>query len=79
MIILETKKILHMVAFTLLIVGGVNWGLFGLFGWDLIEILFGGLPTIADILYILVGASAVYIAVTHVKDCKMCASGTSAK
>jgi uncharacterized protein len=71
---LETKKVLHMVAFILLIVGGLNWGLFGLFGWDLIEILFGGLPTIADLLYILVGVSAVYIAVTHRSDCKVCSA-----
>lgn len=64
-------KMLHMVAFTLLIVGGLNWGLWALLNFNLVETIFGGMG-LTKIVYILVGASAVYIAATHMSDCKMC-------
>lgn len=67
---METKKILHDVAFVLVIIGGINWGLFGLFvtdgvGFDLVQALFGSVPTVAEIIYVLIGISAVYLAVTY--------------
>jgi uncharacterized protein len=68
------KKWIHMVAFVLVVVGGVNWGLFGLFNLDLVEVLFSGVPTVAEIIYVLIGAAAVYLAVTHTSDCKTCST-----
>jgi len=44
----------------LLVVGGVNWGLVGLFQLDLVETLFGEASLLSDIVYILVGISALY-------------------
>lgn len=70
---METKKWLHIVAFILVIVGGINWGLFGAFGFDFVDYVFGGFPTVAEIIYVLIGVSAVYLAVTHGRDCKLCA------
>lgn len=67
-------KALHMVAFTLLIVGGLNWGLTALFNLNLVETIFGGMG-LSKIVYILVGVSAVYIAATHMTDCKACSKG----
>lgn len=64
-------KILHMVAVTLLVVGGLNWGLVALMGFNLVETIFGGMG-LTNIVYILVGVSAVYIAATHMGDCKAC-------
>ncbi len=52
-----------MVAFVLLIVGGLNWGLVGLFQFDLVAAIFGVGSLISNIVYILVGLSAVYVAV----------------
>lgn len=52
-----------MVAFALLIVGGLNWGLVGLFQFDLVAAIFGVGSLISNIVYILVGLSAVYVAV----------------
>lgn len=62
-----------MVAILLLIVGGLNWGLLALTGWDIGQ-LFGGMDaSISKIIYILVGLSAVYIAVMdHKKTCMYC-------
>ncbi len=70
------NKSLHMIAFVLVIVGGLNWLLVGVFGWDIGQI-FGGMDAlISRLIYVLVGASAVYLAATHKKDCKVC-SGES--
>ena len=65
-------KALHMVAFLLLVVGGLNWGLVGLFNYNLVEMLLGSMPSVVMIVYVLVGLSAVYIGVTHKSDCKIC-------
>ena len=65
-------KALHMVAFVLLIVGGLNWGLWALFNLNLVNTVVGSWPMVEKLVYILVGVSAVYIAATHMNDCKMC-------
>lgn len=66
------KTWLHMIAFTLLVIGGVNWGLVGLFRLNLVNSLFGTSPGLEQVVYILVGVSAVYIFATHMNDCKTC-------
>lgn len=68
-------KALHMIAWILLVVGGLNWLLVGLFMWD-IGGLFGGQDAlISRIIYILVGLSAILALVTHKKDCRNCNQG----
>jgi uncharacterized protein len=78
---MSTNKWLHSVAFILVIIGGINWGLFGLFpvqpggdGFDLVQILFGFSGTLQEIVYVLIGASAIYLVVTHTKECKVCSA-----
>lgn len=59
------------VALILLIIGGLNWGLVGLFQFDLVATLFGGeSSTISRVVYTLVGLSAVYIAVDSLQFAK---------
>jgi uncharacterized membrane protein YuzA (DUF378 family) len=53
-------KKLDVVAAVLLVIGGLNWGLVGLFGFDLVATLFGELSPLSRAVYALVGASAVY-------------------
>ena len=65
-------KELHMVTFTLVLVGAVNWGLVGLFNYNLVNMLLGGMPSIEKLVYVLVGASAVYVGATPMSDCKIC-------
>ena len=68
-------KYVHMVAFILLIVGGLNWLLVGLAGWDIGQ-LFGGMDALVSrAIYILVGLSAIYEVVTHKGRCKECDKG----
>lgn len=49
------------IAVILLAVGGLNWGLVGLFDFDLVATIFGDMSVISRIVYVLVGASAVYV------------------
>jgi len=58
-------KALHMVAYILLFVGGLNWGLVGLFNYNLVSSLLGSMPMVEKVVYILVGLATVYVAVTH--------------
>ncbi len=70
-------KALHMVAFILLAIGGLNWGLVGLgyfagSDWNLVHMILGFSPMVEWAVYVLVGVSAVWVFLTHKKDCKMC-------
>lgn len=54
-------RALSTVARVLLIIGGLNWGLVGLFDFDLVAALFGGQDSaLSRIVYTLVGLAAVY-------------------
>ena len=63
-------KVLHMVAFGLLVLGGLNVGL-GALGVGVIGSVVDSLG-LGQIFALLVGVSAVYIAATHMTDCKLC-------
>ena len=67
-------KALHMVAFVLLVVGGLNWLLVGAFDKNLVTIVLGT-GSVTNVVYVLVGLSAIYEAATHMKRCKACMSG----
>ena len=66
------NKTLHMASFTLVVVGALNWGLIGLFNFNLVNVIFGSMPQLEQLTYILVGVSAVYIFLTHKSDCMIC-------
>jgi len=65
-------KALHMISFVLLVVGGLNWGLVGLFDWNLVNAIFGSVSWLESLVYILVGLSAIWLIVDHGKSCKEC-------
>lgn len=66
------SKQLHMVTFTLMVVGALNWGLMGLLDLNLVEMLFGAWPMLVKVVYILVGVSALVEVVYHKTTCKYC-------
>lgn len=58
-------------------VGAINWGLIGLFNFDLVMYIFGSMPMLVKIIYIIVGICGVLLLITckcmH-KNCdKVCA------
>ena len=66
-----------MVAWILVVVGGVNWGLVGLSmlagggNWNVVNLLLGSWPVVEAVVYLLVGVSAVYSLVGCKKMCSM--------
>lgn len=66
-----------MIAWILLVVGGLNWLLVGLGGfmganWNVVAMILGSWPQVEWLVYVLVGLSAVYEVVTHKANCKKC-------
>jgi uncharacterized membrane protein YuzA (DUF378 family) len=57
-------KSLDVVIAALLVVGGLNWGLVGLFNFDLVAAVFGPMAALSRVIYALVGAAAVYQALS---------------
>jgi len=55
-------KLMTILALVLVIVGGLNWGLVGLFKFNLVTTLFGEESMLSSIVFILVGLSAAYVA-----------------
>ena len=53
-------KNLDVIAAVLLVVGGLNWGLVGAAGFDLVSGVFGPASIVSRAIYMLVGMSAVY-------------------
>lgn len=60
-----------MVAFILAMVGALNWGLLGLFNFNLVTTLLGE-GMLANLVYVLVGVSAVWLVLQHKTDCMWC-------
>ena len=53
-------KGIDVVSFILLIVGGINWGLIGLFDFNLVAAIFGEMGILTRIIYAAVGIAALY-------------------
>ena len=53
-------KVLDTVALILIIVGALNWGLIGLFKFDLVAAIFGEMSILSRIIYSLVGVSGLW-------------------
>ena len=53
-------KIIDKIALILIIIGAVNWGLIGLFRFNLVEMIFGDMTVLARIIYTLVGISGLW-------------------
>lgn len=69
--IMDLKKVFNWIALVLVVVGGLNWGLVGLFQFDLVYALLGSIPLLQKIVYVLVGIAAIYMvyyAATEMKE-----------
>ena len=53
-------KALDIIALVLVIIGAVNWGLIGIFGFDLVAAIFGQMSMLSRIVYTLVGISGLW-------------------
>ena len=57
---MKKLNFLDLLSLILIIVGGLNWGLVGLFSFDLVAAVFGDMSIISRFVYTLVGLSAIY-------------------
>jgi len=65
--VIKNMKAIRIIALILVIVGGLNWALVGIFNFDLVAAIFGSMSIISRIIYILVGLGAIFIA-ANIKD-----------
>lgn len=54
------KSILGWISAILVIVGALNWGLYGLFDFDIVNLIFGTFGWLATIVYVLIGLAGIY-------------------
>ena len=53
-------KVIDTIALVLIIIGAINWGLIGLFSFNLVELIFGDMTVLARIVYGLVGIAGLW-------------------
>jgi uncharacterized membrane protein YuzA (DUF378 family) len=53
-------RALNMLTLVLVIIGGINWGLVGAAGFDLVAAIFGEMSALSRVVYCLVGLSALW-------------------
>lgn len=54
---------LDWICMILIVIGGLNWLLWGIFGFNLVAAVFGAFSIISRIIYILVGVAALYVVI----------------
>lgn len=60
-------RVINTIALILNIIGGINWGLIGLFKFDLVAFLFGSMTLLSRIIYTIVGICGIYLISFYVK------------
>lgn len=58
--------IIRYIALALVVIGGLNWGLVGLIDMDLVAALLGKKSVLSRTVYVLVGLSALYLAILKI-------------
>lgn len=65
---MQRSKIIDGITLTLTIVGAINWGLVGLFGFNLVAFLFGEMSWLSRIIYIVIALCGLYL-ITFFTNC----------
>lgn len=53
-------KVIDKIALVLIIIGAINWGLIGIFNFNLVAAIFGDMTMLSRIIYGLVGISGIW-------------------
>ena len=53
-------RALHAITLALVIIGGINWGLIGLFNFNLVDAIFGTMSLTSRVIYTLVGIAGLW-------------------
>ncbi len=60
--------ILKLIAYILVILGALNWGLIGFFNFDLVAMLFGSMTLVSRIVYDVIGVAAIVYLLLSCRD-----------
>lgn len=63
-------NVIDWIAWILVIIGALNWGLVGIFNWNLVNAIFGDMSVLSRIIYSLVGISGLWMIYTGAKCCR---------
>jgi uncharacterized membrane protein YuzA (DUF378 family) len=72
-------NVLGWIALVLVVVGGLNWALVGIFSFDLVAAIFGEMSALARVVYVVVGVAAVYMLILAASTCKGSAAESAPK
>lgn len=61
-------NILRTIAYILVLIGAINWGLIGFMNLDLVALIFGEMTLVSRIVYSIVGISGIILLLTTYKD-----------
>ena len=61
---MKKLNVLDWIALILVVIGALNWGLVGIFKFDLVLYLFASVYVVAQIIYILVGVAGLYLLIS---------------
>jgi len=65
---IKELSVLDKIALVLVIMGGLNWGLIAISPmYDVVQLLLGFIPVLVQMVYLLVGVAAIYVAVVMMK------------
>jgi len=64
---MQKLNTVDMISLVLVIIGGLNWGLKGLADFDIVSVIFQPMSMLSRLVYVLIGLSAVYLAVNVTK------------
>ena len=64
---MKNANVIDWIAVVLVIIGGLNWGLVGIFKFDLVAAILGDMSAISRVVYTLVGIAALYMIYTSTK------------
>jgi uncharacterized membrane protein YuzA (DUF378 family) len=64
---MKNLSVADWIALILVLVGGLNWGLVGIFSFDLVATIFGNMSFLSRTVYAVVGLATIYMIVMSVK------------
>lgn len=65
---MDLKVVFNWIAFIILAIGGLNWGLVGIFNFNLVDWTFGGYNAGSIIIYVLVLLSTIWLTISILMD-----------
>ena len=76
---MKNHCVIDYIALILIVIGGLNWGLVGLFNFNLVTAIFGDMTLLARLVYIVVGVAALYTIIYLFKSAKSCTCSAGKK